>query len=604
MCGIAGILADGPLPEAALADLAHTLAGALAHRGPDGAGWHLDPARGAALVHTRLAIVDVAGGDQPFVDAAGRVLVANGEIYNHLDLRAFLEAEGAAPAWRSGSDCEPLLPLFAHLGEGFLGRLRGMVGLALLEPVADHRARVLLARDPFGIKPLYVAETTFEGRPATLFASEPRALLASRLIPRAADPGKLAELLQLQFTTGRPTALPGIERVLPGETVWLEGGRVHSRTRRHPLPPRPTSGPPTEPLQAIDRHLEDTVEAHRMADVPIGMFLSGGLDSATLLSLMARRPGPPVKAFTAAFPGSAAADERARARAVAQAAGAEHIDLEVTRGDFLTHLPAIAACLDDPAADYAIVPTWLLARRAAQEVKVVLTGEGGDELLAGYGRYRAATRPWPLARPMRRRGTFDGLGVLADPPTGWRDGIAAAERGAAELGLKGLKRAQWVDLADWLPHDLLAKLDRCLMAHGLEGRVPFLDPVFAPFAFHLPDGLKVKGRLGKWLLRQWLAEHAPAAAPMAPKQGFTVPVGEWIASQGKRLGPLVAAQPGIASLTRPAEVRRLFASLDRQSDGRARFAAWSLLFTALWHQHHVMDLPADGDVFETLTRRG
>jgi len=266
------------------------------------------------------------------------------------------------------------------------------------------------------------------------------------------------------------------------------------------------------------------------------------------------------------------------------------------------HLPEIVGAMDDPAADYAIIPTWFLARRAREEVKVVLSGEGGDELFGGYGRYRSAMKPWWLGgKTPRAHGSFDRIDVLREAPTGWRDGIAAAEAATATGGRSRLQAAQALDVADWLPNDLLIKLDRCLMAHGVEGRTPLLDPGVAAAAFRLPDALKVQGHTGKWLLRQWLAKQLPAAEPFKPKQGFTVPVGAWIERVGDRLGPLVAAQPGVAEIARPDRVAALF----RHAGGEKHrgFAAWHLLFYALWHRRHVEGRRVMGDVFEVLSAR-
>jgi asparagine synthase (glutamine-hydrolysing) len=305
-----------------------------------------------------------------------------------------------------------------------------------------------------------------------------------------------------------------------------------------------------------------------------------------------------VLAFTAGFAHRGAADERQAASEVARALGAHHETIEVTEEMVWRHLPEIVACLDDPAADYASIPTWFLARRARQDVKVVLSGEGGDEIFAGYGRYRSAMRPWWLGgRVMRARGNFDRVSVLRAPPGAWRDGMEAAEARATMDGRSRLMVAQEIDMTDWLPHDLLLKIDRCLMAHAVEGRTPFLDAGVAAAAFRLPDGLKVRRGVGKWLLRRWLEKNCPAARPYAPKQGFTVPIGQWIGRQGARLGPLVAAQPGIAEIAEPGKVIAMF----RSSDGRRRgFASWILLFYALWHRAHVLGLPPQGDVFETL----
>jgi asparagine synthase (glutamine-hydrolysing) len=278
--------------------------------------------------------------------------------------------------------------------------------------------------------------------------------------------------------------------------------------------------------------------------------------------------------------------------------GARHETVEVTEAMVWRHLPEIVACMDDPAADYAIIPTWFLARRARQEVKVVLSGEGGDEIFAGYGRYRSAMRPWWLGgRVMRARGSFDRLDVLRNRSPAWRDGIAAAEAQAAYGGRTRLAAAQATDIADWLPHDLLLKLDRCLMAHAVEGRTPFLDPGVAAAAFRLPDGLKVRDGMGKWILRRWLEQNCPAARPFARKQGFTVPIGSWIAGQASRLGPLVAAQPGVAEIAEPARVAALLRAADKRHEGAA---AWHLLFYALWHCVHIEGRAPSGDVFETL----
>ena len=584
MCGIAG-LSLAPDAPPLRAEILAALARALAHRGPDGAG-HAVVGR-AALVHTRLAIIDVAGGDQPLY-AGPAALVANGEVYNYRELRAAIPGVHFA----TESDCEPPLHLWLRDGPGFAEHLRGMYAIA----VHDRAQRALtLARDPFGIKPLYTAPV--EGGLA--FASEPQALLASGLVPRGMRRDKRDELLQMQFTTGAETIFPGISRVLPGETLRLADGHITGRSRRPALPdggPEPVSE--EEALARLDRALMESVALHQRSDVPYGLFLSGGVDSAAVLAAMRRLNEAPVLAFTAGFDAPGVADEREAAAAVARAAGARHETLLVTERMVWDELPRIVAAMDDPAADYAAIPSWFLARRARQDVKVVLSGEGGDEMFAGYGRYRSAARPWWLGgRVMRARGTFDGLGVLRAQPLAWRDGLAAAEAEAAMGGRTRLAAAQAADCADWLPHDLLLKLDRCLMAHGVEGRTPFLDPAVATAAMRLPDTLKVRDRRGKWLLRRWVEQNLPEARPFAPKQGFTVPVGAWITARGARLGPLVAAQPGVAEVADPARVAALF----RAASGRHEaFAAWTLLFYALWHQAHVVGRRPEGDVFEVL----
>jgi asparagine synthase (glutamine-hydrolysing) len=587
MCGIAGIIAApaGAAPSAAQLGALET---ALAHRGPDGGG-HTVVGR-VALVHTRLAIIDLAGGDQPLF-AGSAALVGNGEIYNYRELYRELPTTRFA----SGSDNELALHLWLRDGPAYADHLRGMYALGIHERVART---VTLSRDPFGIKPLYVVQM-----PGCLaFASEPCALLAAGLGTRAVRPAARSELLQIQFTTGSETIFPGIHRVLPGETLTCAEGRVLERRRIAALP----AGPP-EPideataLARLDRALSESVDLHQRSDVPYGMFLSGGIDSATILTLMARLNSQPVLAYTAGFAYPGVADERAAAAAIARSFGARHETIEVTADMVWRHLPEIVACMDDPAADFAIIPTWFLARRARQDVKVVLAGEGGDEIFAGYGRYRSAARPlWLGGRVMRARGNFDRLDVLRARPTEWRDGFAASEAQAASAGRSRLAAAQAADMDDWLPHDLLLKLDRCLMAHGVEGRTPFLDPGVAAAAFRLPDTLKVRRGMGKYLLRRWLEKNCPAANPFGPKQGFTVPIGAWIGEIGARLGPLVAAQPGVAEIADPARVAALFRTAGHRRHG---FAAWVLLFYALWHRTHIENLPPAGDVFQTLATR-
>jgi asparagine synthase (glutamine-hydrolysing) len=587
MCGIAGVMTlNGEAPPF---PVLQAMEAALLHRGPDGNGHYRSGDVG--MVQTRLAIIDLATGDQPLYEPGGAALIANAEIYNYIELRQALPEIRFA----TQSDCELPLHLYRRVGLDFARHLRGMYAIALHDPAAG---RLVLARDPFGIKPLYYAETP----QGFAFASEPRALVAGGLVPAELLRQARNELLQLQFTTGRDTIFAGISRVLPGETVVIAKGRIVERRRIEAL----TDGaavPQDEAaaLDALDRTLAESVRLHQRADVPYGMFLSGGIDSSAVLAMMARLNERPVKAFTIGFSRTGAADERATAAAVARALGAEHVEVEFREADFWRLLPEIAAAMDDPAADYAVLPTYKLASVAREAgLKVILSGEGGDELFAGYGRYRSVMRPWWAGgRSPRGRGALDKLGVLRGELAGWRDGFDAAELEAAKPGRTRLQAAQAADCADWLPNDLLTKLDRCLMAHGVEGRVPFLDPAVAAFAFQLPDELKVRKGLGKWLLRQWLAAHAPAAEPFAKKRGFTVPVGEWIARRGAQLGPLVAAQAGVREICLPDAVEQLFRDPRDRHQG---FAAWVLVFYALWHRCHIEGHAPATDVFATLAR--
>jgi len=580
MCGLAGIqTTDGSAADPALLDRMRV---ALAHRGPDG---HATLLRGdTGLLHLRLAIVDLKTGDQPLMGPRGQgeelALVANGEIYNDPELRRTM----AGTPWRTGSDCEPAVFLYAHQGSRYAERLRGMYAMAIHDP---GTGRLVLSRDPFGIKPLYYVQTAS----SFAFASEPQALLDAGLAGRRVDPQRRAELLQLKFTTGAQTIFPGIFRVLPGETLVIERGRVVERRMRPALPDGgPRSVGHATALAELDRVLLDSVTAHLRADVPYGLFLSGGIDSAALLALMRRASGSRVQALTIGWEGGGVADEAEEAARLARIAGADCHRLTMTEADFWRFAPRIAACIDDPTADAAVLPSWMLGQAAAADgLKVTLCGEGADELFGGYARYRKQRPPWRwIARPPRTHGLF-----AADMP-GWRDGIAAAEA-VAGRGRSAMQAAQAVDCAEWLPNDLLTKLDRTLMAHGVEGRTPFLDPVVADFAFRLPDAEKAGLRFGKRLLREWLATAFPEAGAFARKKGFKPPIGAWIAARGGKLAAQVAAQPGVAEALPAKTVLGVFAVASATPQ-----PAWSLLFYALWHQHHVLGHAADGDIGEVL----
>jgi asparagine synthase (glutamine-hydrolysing) len=575
MCGIAGVMTrDGAAPDPALLD---RLQGAIAHRGPDGQGRLLRG--GVALVQTRLAIIDLDTGDQPLFAPGGSALVANGEIYNNPELRAAM----AGTPFRTRSDCEPPVFLYERDGEKFADALRGMYSIAIHDPA---RGRLVLARDPFGIKPLYYITTDSQ----FVFASEPQALRAAQ---NAIDPIRRAELLQIKFTTGTETIFPGIHRVLPGETLVVEGARIVARYRRAALPAgEPVPVLRAAALEALDRVLLDSVAVHLRSDVPYGLFLSGGIDSSALLALMTRAAGTRIRVLTCGWEGGGAVDESREAERLAGIMGADCHRLEMSRRDFWTFAPRIAAAIDDPTADAAVLPTWMLGRAArADGLKVTLCGEGADELFGGYSRYRKRRAPWRfLARKPRSKGVFGAVPALA----GWRDGLAAVEAEAGR-GRSPLQASQAVDMAEWLPNDLLGKLDRCLMAHGVEGRTPFLDPRVAEFAFRLPDALKTSMRFGKVLLRDWLARAFPEAGAYARKKGFKPPVGAWMAAEAARLSALVAAQPGIAEVLPAEPVRAAFAAAEASPQ-----PAWSLLFYALWHSRHVLGLDPAGDIAEVL----
>jgi asparagine synthase (glutamine-hydrolysing) len=561
MCGIAGVLG------AAASAAAGPLITQLAHRGPNGIRTEDGP--GWSVGHARLSIIDLEGGWQP-LHAAGSTIIGNGEIYNYLELAEEFHLKDRLT---TGSDFEPLLHIYAREGEKAFARLRGMYAFCLI----GCDGRTWLVRDPFGIKPLSVTRD-----PGTLsFASEPRAFFATGTTARFLQPEAAEDLLALGYVTPgvvRPnTVFRGIESVLPGEVDLVSEGDREETMRPPLMVTAPIVGDEASLIRRLDAVLEDSVRVHQRSDVPYGLFLSGGIDSAAIATLMSRLNARPVTAFTCGFDAPGARDERGQAERVAKALNLDWRETSFGEEDFWRIAPLVAWTHDEPTTDYAALPTYKLAEAAKGDLTVVLTGEGGDELFGGYGRYRRALRPgWlggRLAEPQIDAPFLKGGGAQA--LARWRQAAKPPK------GLTPLQRAQWGDIATWLPNDLLLKLDRCLMANGLEGRTPFLDKEVAAFAFNLPDRMKIQGRYGKWLLRKWLEGACPVADPWGKKKGFTVPVAAWIAPRAGDLAGRVADVKAVAETCLPGAVRAVFTD-EAQAANR-----WPLLFFALWSLIHL-----------------
>ncbi len=536
MCGIAGIYTPGHAIDSSILD---QMAQRLAHRGPDGAGQFIDHDLG--FVHTRLSIVDLAGGAQPLFSPSGRfVTVANGEIYNAPDIFRDLAARSITPT--SHSDCAVIPILAEQDAAGFLPMLRGMFALAVFD---RDRRTLVIARDRMGIKPLYICRVPH----GLAFASEIKGLWPLVSAQATMNPAAAMDFLQQNFVIGRETAIHGIERLMPGERIDLAAdGQIRTSVwwslTDEARAARETDWTQTDALTQFDELLHASMAEHRHADVPIGLFLSGGIDSSILAYQQAGAPD--AHAWTVGFETHSVHDERAAAQQLAEQL---HIPLSTIALEperlFDRQVMALWAG-DDLMGDAACLPTLELAQAASRSHKVVFSGEGGDEVFAGYGRYR----PVPVQRWLRAllkpgSGGFRTRGRLDRTPRGlltsefWRqDDIwrgTQAEYWQQSRGLDLMTRMQLLDMQGWLVEDLLTKLDRMLMAYGVEGRVPFLDHRMVLFGLSLPVHLRRQGRLGKQLLRQWLAKQSAASinpAATARKKGFTVPVGDWIRSVG------------------------------------------------------------------------
>ena len=577
MCGIVGILLPRGqrVARAALDQSLET----LGHRGPDGRGVWTDGEIG--LGHGRLSIIDVAGSPQP-MHADGLHLSFNGEIYNYQALRAEL----AGYPFRTAGDGEVILALYARRGIAGLAALRGMFAFALWDA---RRRELVLARDRMGIKPLYIAELAGGG---TAFASETKALERLHGVDTTLDDAAVNEYFARQYVGGDATIFRGIRRLPTGE-VRVLGDRV--RIARPWDAPR--SGPSTmryaDATRLVETRLAEAVSSHLVSDVPVGVFLSGGLDSSLVLAL-ARRGGADLDTFSVGF-GAAELDETGIAADVARHFGTRHHELRVAGDELLAAVPRVLASLDQPLADYAIVPTYVMSRKAREHVKVVLGGEGADELFAGY-RWRYAPflarehlpgvieRRLPLPPP--RPGVLDDaarrrlLGPRTLPRAALPGQRAMARILAAHRDHGPLDAALHADQADWLANDLLIKVDEMGMLASLEARVPYLDLALVDLVNPLPAHFKMTARTTKRILRDIGARHLPRAVSARKKHGFTAPVARWL------LGPLrdrfQSHVPAARDWIDPGEAQRLWAALARSPDRGTGLRAWSLLVFAWW----------------------
>ncbi len=583
MCGITGVYY---LKQKADNTALQRMADTLVHRGPDESGTFTDGNFGMA--HTRLSIIDLAGGHQPlYADHKNLVLIANGEIYNFIELRQALEKKGHQFA--THSDCEVILHAYREYGDEFIHHLNGMFAFALYDKT---RNRLILARDRLGIKPLFLAHLPN----GIAFASEIKALLTLKEFEKNISPVGLVQYLQHQFNSGQQTIFQNTERVMPGEAVIIEKGKIKKRWRYWSAFDTKVQDISFEEAQErFDELMETVMREHMRSDVPFGLFLSGGVDSSVLLALLSRYKQEPVRTFSVGFQDTGITDELPVAEQTAKRFGSRHTEIKPTRTDILHSLPYTVWAADDLMRDYASLPTALLAQTASEELKVVFSGEGGDETFAGYGRYRStATQRWLTnllasgSGGFRTRGTIRGKWnktLLGDALLRANNQARATFTHAwqeSPVQWTDLKRMQYTDLSTALPDNLLVKLDRMLMAASLEGRVPFVDHRIVEFGLSLPDHLKVEGRQGKIFLKRWASRFLPEELLFARKKGFGVPVGEWLKGDYlTRLYKVLPTHPAILNWFHPEGVARLMDQY--KTGGPISQTVWALLQFAIWH---------------------
>jgi len=583
VCGIAGIVSWGTPVDAA--EVAAMTRG-LTHRGPDDEGLRV---RGSAgLGHRRLAIIDPPGGSQPMATRDGEVAISyNGELYNFRELRGELESLGHS--FETRSDTEVVLHAWIQWQQRCVERFRGMFAFAIVD---WRRGLAFLARDHFGIKPLVY----FHDRERFCFASELQALREARGFPDEIDPTALDQYLALSYIPAPLTIHRGIHKLPPAHSLVVHfDGRIEQPVRYWDLrfEARRRSGDGW--LEELEQVLRDSIRAHRIADVPLGALLSGGVDSSLLVSLMADEQREPVETFSIGFPNESH-DERRYAAKVRDRWQTRHREAVVTP-DALAILPELTAHYGEPFGDWAAIPTWYLSRMARESVPVVLSGDGADEAFGGYPRHLAAASPagagWTARLRDRVQRSARGRGAAADWESQTMMVIRAHQRrdlwrpeyaeridsggpleAAAQhaIGLSPLRRVQSLDYACYLPGAILTKVDIASMAHGLEVRTPFVDLRVVEFAASLPSEVLVArgpgGEIeGKRPLKQILSRWFPQDFVRRPKQGFVPPAAHWFSRGGPLRGAversLLASDARSAEYFEPARIRALLTDLDR-----------------------------------------
>jgi asparagine synthase (glutamine-hydrolysing) len=647
MCGLAGFW--GARPDSDLARHAAGMAAALTSRGPDDSGVWTDRRVGLALSHRRLAILELSdAGSQPMISACGNlVLVFNGEIYNHAELRQTLERESGPIAWRGHADTETLLACFSAWGvERTLTASNGMFALALW----NGMTRVLtLARDRAGEKPLYWG---WHGN-MLLFGSELKALRAHPAFQAEIDRDALALLLRHSYISAPYCIYRNIQKLRAGHYLNIPLGDLSAAKAAASSPywrmndvirsglENPLDCTPDEAIDLLERQLTLGIRSQMQADVPLGAFLSSGVDSSTIVALMQKQSTRPVRTFTVGFP-DASCNEAVHAKAIARHLGSDHTEIYLQPADALAVIPSLAQVYDEPFADSSQIPTILVSRLARQHVKVALSGDAGDELFGGYNTYRFVPALWQrisrIPLPLRR---FAACGMSSLPAGGWDAVLAAIRRFSSQERLSGATGERIHRLAELLPcarpedfyhslsshwkrpgeamasgqepqtllnspeawpevdnmehwmmalnaqmymsDDILTKVDRASMTNSLEVRVPMLDHRIIALAWRLPLDLKIRNGKGKWILREVLKRHVPPELTDHPKMGFSIPLADWLRGplRGWAEALLDAGRLASEGYLNPRAVRNVW---ETHLSGKRDYATklWCVLMFQAW----------------------
>ena len=647
MCGISGFWCADSVAEGTGEDWIRGMTASLAHRGPDGAAAFFDPRSGLAFGHRRLSIIDLSDqGRQPMWSRSGRFCITyNGEVYNAPEIRAELERDARGGPWRGHSDTETVLEAIEAFGlEPALERFRGMFAFALWD---SEEKRLSLVRDRLGIKPLLYVR----GRFGIAFTSELQALYAFAPFRPRLNRAAIAAFLRYAVVPGNTCVLEDVHKVPPGAIVSFGRPDIEGESRqfwsaeetaRRGLS-APFRGDEEEAADELERRIRQSVDMRMRSDVPFGAFLSGGIDSSTVAALMQESATTPIKTFCIGNANSGY-DESTHAEAVARHLGCEHHTLVAEPSDMLAIAPTIAHYWDEPFADSSQIPTFLVSRLTRSHVTVALSGDGGDELFGGYNRHAWIPRlwsaaghlPWAARKGLRalklvRVDDWDrafraiGLGDALRLPGDKLYKIAALAESNTPYELYERLRSHWVDpaevlagahghdvtprdasfdaplaeqimlydLSEYLPDDILTKVDRASMAVSLEARVPLLDHQVVELAWQLPQEWKIRGRTQKYILKQVLGRHVPSELFERPKMGFGVPIGQWLR------GPLEdwaadLLDPGSLSCDRIFDAQVVTETWKAHQAGRGNHEhrLWTLLMFQSWWQHNGLHIEA------------
>ena len=628
ICGIVNVIESGPVDRVVI----ERMTGALAHRGPDDAGYFVEGRVG--LGHRRLSIIDLSGGRQPiFNEDRSAAIIFNGEIYNYRALSAALTAAGHT--FKTQSDTETILHAYEEYGDDCVHQLRGMFGFAIWD---RRKQRLLLARDRLGVKPVYY----YRNSHFLAFASEIKSLLEIASIPREVDPEALDMYLSLRYVPGPRTMFKKIFRLQPGHILVADDNGVRTTKYWDIEYPDPEPRSPEYLLGRFRELLDESVRLRLLSEVPLGVFLSGGLDSSAILATMSKiAGGDRVKTFSVGYEASSAEAEAANefeyARLAADAFAAEHREYRLDARNFAEFVPELVKYLDEPLADPSCIPLYFISKLAREHITVVLSGEGADEILAGYGIYG---RMLALERIYRGSGAFGRLApwiarltpreklrhyvrMCGQPLETRYRGVSRGFSPEGKLRLVGgdrmkqseqrlreifggyfktvekaspLDRMLYVDAKVWLPDDLLIKADKMTMANGLELRVPFLDHKLVEFAATLPNASKVHGKGGKTLLRSAMRGSLPDAIIDRPKKGFPIPIASWLRTSLREFtrDHLLARDSACSRYVDRDETARV---VQEHEQGRADRSQeiWTLLVFEFWHRRFIENQPSPAD---------